>query len=170
VTTQRLNSNSLDHTAMNIDHLRKKGWSQKEVSHLQAFMDKKETRIHDHIALWVLLLLLLLGAVGAAFGILPILLFLPAIVGTPFVLLLGVCYGLLLVHALRSLAIHSKHHVTGVSLLVIGILAVMTITLGSLSLRFQITPLQQNPILIGVVFIIGLLLPYLLERRLHGSS
>ena len=156
---------------MNITRLRKKGWSNDEIAHLQKTLKIAEEHKHpqikmlEHLSFWVLILVLSCGAVATTLSLLPIL-----VLGTrfavPLVLLLGACMGLFLVHVLYDLRLARRHQHFGMSVLLITSLFTITALLRTLSLGMESSALP-----IALLFASGMLIPYLVSWRiLHEPS
>jgi VIT1/CCC1 family predicted Fe2+/Mn2+ transporter len=161
---------------MDAQRLRKKGWSEQEISHAKGIFDKAEEQKHpeiafgEHVRLWTLLFILLVGTLGAVIGLLPVLLFLKPMLSTLIIVGLGGCFGLLLGGGLSVLKIHPKHHRHGVSILIVLMVVVLTIGFALLEKRYAGLPgvWLPNPLALGLIFTFAMTIPYTLDRRLHG--
>jgi len=158
--------------------LRSKGWSEKEIQHATGIFQNAEehkhphVRIGEHIGLWMLVLLLVTGSAGVALFITPIFLFLSVFASVPLSFLLGVCAGMLLAYALHSLRIERHHHQRAAIVLFTCAFLVMLFTVQALARKFVIIPGVQphSGLLVVIPFIVGMILPYVIDRRLHGAS
>jgi len=136
---------------------------------MMAAEEKKRpgVRASEHIALVLLLLLGLVGAVAMLFFLLPFLFLGDIVISVAVLLLAGLLLGLLLVAALKSLRIHPQHHVAGMSLLFIISSGFSVVIIGLLQRGI---PGAYNPVLLACSLSFGIIIPYLLERRLHGTA
>ena len=160
---------------MNSKHLRAKGWSEGEIEHAKRVFAHAEAHRHQHYALleeasfWLLILLVFLMTLGVSLFLLPVLLFMHPVVIIVLSLVVGACVGFLVVAAMASLGVERRRHQLGMSVLVISALALMTILVSVLLPRFRLIAQPGNALLLSVPFLVGLVLPYVLDRRLHGS-
>ena len=158
--------------------LRTKGWSEAEVGHAKKILEHAETTKHAHVRHWeytLLFLLVIFGVVGTAGLVLfvfPVFLFASIFIALPVLFLVGAAFGMLLTSALRSLQAAPHHHVAGMSLLMLFSLATATIIIALLERRFTMAPgiHFSSPPLLAAALVIGMIMPYLLERRLHGAQ
>jgi len=163
---------------MDAKRLRKKGWSEQEIAHAKRILDDAETKKHpeiafgEHLRLWLLIAILLVGALGVTIAVLPVLLFIDPLPALGVLLVLGGCFGALLGASLASLRIHHKHHHHGVSVLVFLLVVVVTLGFALLEQRYRMVPGARmlDPVLAGVFFACGFVLPYIIDRRLHGPA
>lgn len=163
---------------LNAERLRKKGWSDREIAHAEGIFARAEAvkhpemRFSEHVRLWTLFAIMLVGTVAASIALLPVLLFLHPLVSTLVVLVLGGVYGLLLTATLDTLALHHSHHHHGMSWLVIGAVVSLTVGFALIEKRYEgmTGAWYPHPLLLALVFTTAMLVPYLEHRRLHGSA
>jgi hypothetical protein len=153
---------------MDFERLRHKGWSEVEIAHIRGVLGVGATRF-DHLLMWLLIVLLSFGGIGIAMLMLPIVLF-ANMLSIPISLLLGVCFGLMLTHTLRSLRIERKHHVRAFLFLVCISFISTLVSITMLQRRFQIFGGDPSAFIICIPLIIGMIIPYIAERRIHATA
>jgi len=159
---------------MQIAHLKKKGWSTKEVKQLRRILsnaEKQQTMTHKivhHFTFWLLLSVLACVALGFVLILLPFLALSNYGFAIPTLFLLAVCLGLLLVHSVRELRLEGKHQHLGV-----GVFFLVSITATFVVLRIFQDPIGLPafaPLLYTLTLVCGVLLPYVVHWRIeHGS-
>jgi hypothetical protein len=155
-----------------------RGWSAAEKARAAQIFEHAENSKHPHVKIierfhfWLLLLVVFFGNLCFTVLALPVLLFASEILGMSLMLLLGVCMGMLFVHALRSLRVPRLHHMIGFVVLVLISLVAKTYVITLLQERFKVVPGAHaySAFLLALPFVIGMIIPYATERRLHGSA
>ena len=156
---------------MEFEHLRKKGWSGREIMHAKRILAQAASRRSPrlHATLWALVLVFGLGAAGVALFLLPVFLFVHSAVSVILSLVLGACMGLLLCYALATLRIGRKHHLYAALFLISSSMILLLIMSHSLQTLFFVTA-QASPFFISMTWAVGMSIPYAFDRRLHGSE
>jgi hypothetical protein len=121
---------------------------------------------NEHVSLWLLVFALGAGSVGITLFLLPVLLF-AKVLATPLALLLGGCLGMLFTYSLRTLGLERHEHVRGALFLASGSLVLV---MGSIMVLEAKLGIKAHAIFIAVPFVIGLVAPYILEKKLHGGT
>ncbi|MFP4645102.1 MAG: hypothetical protein ACLFNB_00465 [Candidatus Woesearchaeota archaeon] len=158
---------------MRIDHakLKEKGWSDEEIEHAKSVLRKAEENKHPHMralekaTYWMLLIIIIGGAIAGAFLMEPLLIALnktQAIIGFSII---GLMYGSLasvLVKDIEHTQVH--HHVIISALIPISaIITSLIITRNVSNLKEIFTQMaHHNPYLLGAVFSIAALTPYII--------
>jgi hypothetical protein len=157
---------------MDVEHLRSKGWTPAEIAHAIRIAKAHPVTAHEQGHLWLLVLLLGTGSIGVGLALAPIGAFLPAWFGAVAGALLGILFGSTLSHSLGSLRIVQAHHVRATLILAAMSFLLLTTTLWVVLERLSALPFAhtQSPLFIAVPYVLGLLLPYVIDRRLHGSA
>lgn len=154
------------------ERLRKAGWTKQEISHARRVFKKAENNIHPHIALldqwiyWLLLIVGVLGIISFAIWILPILFFLTTPLLVFILLIIGICFGALFTVAIQDIHwLHHGHHWFAVLLLPAASIVAfgLIVSFGETYREAfpQILTYPHNAWLAGLVFAVGLLIPYL---------
>lgn len=151
---------------MDIVHLRRKGWSEAEVAHALRAMEMAERKRHpwlkglEHAILWTVILALTSFSVGAALALLPVIVLASPAIVVPMAFLMGTVLGLLLVHALWALKPARHHHLAGTIVLILACTGLVTLLL----------PENVNPLLVSLPMAAGIIVPYAVHWRHHGSA
>jgi hypothetical protein len=153
---------------MDYARLRQKGWTAGEIAHAKKVL--RNSSGYDHFLLWMLVALLVMGGMGAAALLLPVMLF-ARLLAIPLGLLLGMCFGLLLTHSLRSLRMERKHHLRAFIMLACVSFISTFISVQLMEQRFRIIAGDQHSALfLCIPLLVGMTIPYIAERRLHGTA
>jgi cation transport ATPase len=157
-----------------MEHLRKKGWSEAEITQVSAAFVKAAARnpfslAMNRLYLVVLVLLLLLGAACMAAFLSPVILFTPFGVSAVVTLLAGGILGWSYTAVLHTLRSDTNHHHIATGVMVIFAYAIVVWILTLAQARYAIIPgvVAYNPWMVAFLFIVGVTLPYF-DRRLHG--
>lgn len=153
---------------MNLERLRKRGWSEEEIGHVSRFFAEAELRHPPHHGLfWLLVLVLMTSAVAIAMELVPIIVLASPQVSMPLMFAVGACLGLLFVHALHDLRHELAHQHLGMLLLALFSLLFTTLILSRLQGRLagggSVLPLS-------LAFVLGLAIPYLAHWRVTRGS
>lgn len=158
---------------MDVERLRKRGWSEEELEHLSKVwmhaegMVHPHARIEQHLLFWILILVMMSGTLAAYMEIVPLLALGNFKISIPITIVLGACFGLLFVHALHDLRMNRAHQHLGTLLLALALLLVVTFILGKLQQRFGGF---GSALLLSGAFVAGMISPYLAHwRKWHGS-
>lgn len=154
------------------ERLRKAGWTKEEISHARRIFKKAEKKTSPGIAaldkwvFWLLLLVGVLGIVAFAIWILPVLFFLTTPLLVFILLIIGICFGTLFTVAIQDLHwLRHRHHGFAALLLPVASIVAFGIIVGfgeRYRVAFpEIITYYHNPWLVGVIFAIGLLIPYI---------
>jgi len=164
-------------------NLRKKGWSEEEIEHAREILVRAEEKKHPKKILlekalyWVMLLIIVIGTIIGAWVIEPILLVTNTGQAVVAVVVFGLLFGSLatiLFRDIEELQIH--HHI--ISSLIIPLTAIITsIILTKQAARITAAISLEaihNPLLLGIAYSIGALLPYLIfitvKRKEHAVN
>jgi hypothetical protein len=151
-----------------------RGWSQAERAHAAQIFERAEDAKHpqvktiEYLQFLLLLLIIFFGNLCFAALAMPIMLFGSLSLGVVLMFILGICTGMLFVHALRSLKVRRLHHLIGFAFVVAFSFAANTFIIQLLNARFVF--FAYSAIFLSLPFVIGMIIPYLKERRLHESS
>ena len=167
---------------LNIHNLQIKGWNEEEIEQAKVILQRAEEKKHPSLArlekasYWILFFLIIAGALASAWLIEPILLFATkiqaAIITAVFGLLFG-AFASVLVKDLEKLEIH--HHIlisfiVPVVAIVASIIIVGQVSAAAELLNFSVL---HNPYLLGAIYSIFALLPYLIfiivQRKKHEA-
>ncbi len=158
---------------MDENKLKKKGWSEQEITHAKSIFAKAKEHEHPevqfgkHVRLWTLIIISLTSTIGLCVAIFPIALIMPTWFNYGFFAVLGLCIGLLITASLHSLDIHHSHHHHAMSVFTIMLVVTITIVIALLEQRYGGI---MNPLLLAMIYTIGSIIPYQLHKRLHGYS
>lgn len=153
-----------------------RGWSKEELKHASTVLEHAEARKHssvrvaEHLHLWLLVLVLVFVSLAMVTLVFPLVVFGNLIFSIPILFILGACCGLLLVHSLHSL--RHKHHMAAFATLVILSLFALTFVIDTIQDKFLIVPGARvnSAFLLAGVFVIGMAVPYITDRRIHGLA
>jgi len=155
---------------MNVEHLKRSGWSNSEIEHvLKVFTvasRNTKKRHMEKVAFWMLIALLTSGAFGTAIMLLPFVIFSSVAYTIPIVFLLGVCKGLFLVHALHDLKMEHTHQHVGLVVLVLTTVLLITFSLHVLEARFG----ETHAFAVALPLAAGILVPYFIHWRLTHET
>jgi FtsH-binding integral membrane protein len=150
--------------------LHSKGWSDKEIRHAQAALERAEARKHpaysflEVAVFWGLLFLTVVGIFVVSVVIVPALLVLDTAMVAFILALLGLCLGSLFALLIQDIEwTERKHHVF--NLVVLAAVAVVNIWVVVAKVNGLSEALALGnphpPLLLGALFAIALLVPYL---------
>ncbi len=151
----------------------KKGWSQKEVDHVEKaferFQEQSEHPLFDNVVFWIAIILALIG--NFVFGIvfIPFLLVMRTWEASGFVFLLGVSFGYLFLKILKGLSgsdsAKGSRVIAWIFLPVVALVTVYVVTTLTNKLAVLMDlPLSHEPLVVGAVYAFSLILPYLTDR------
>jgi hypothetical protein len=124
----------------------------------------------ERTLLWILTACIVASSIGIGSFLLPIMLFAQPLV-IPVSFLLGLCVGLLMTYSLLSLRIERKHHLRAYIFLACSALIITLLSVYTAERRVEIFSGSSNTAFaVGLPFVAGIILPYALEGRLHGSA
>ena len=154
---------------MDFERLRHKGWSDAEIERSRHVLAVGATRF-DHLLMWLLIGFLAFGGLGIAMLLLPVVLF-ANLMSIPLGLILGTCLGLLLTYTLRTLRIERHHHMRAFLFLICVSFISTVISVTLLERRFEVFGgAPKSAFIICIPLVIGMIIPYIAERRIHGAS
>lgn len=152
--------------------LKKRGWTEKEIEKALSIMYSKEARESPYapkmnrILYWGALILAIIGNFMVCVALIPVLLVISDITLVAVVFLVGVSFGALFTILIKDIEhVDPKHHViAGIFLPALAIIIMfVTVRLTNKIVEKQAADvfLQQNNILVPVVYVIAFILPYL---------
>ncbi|MFW6450133.1 MAG: hypothetical protein ACOCZ6_03695 [Nanoarchaeota archaeon] len=160
--------------------MKKKGWSDKELKNLEKILKQDTKRDYlmkkhlNNLHFWTNVLVILLLNFAGIFIISPVFLFMNSVWIHVFTGIFGLCLGAIINYlALSTSHLELKHHLITIFLVPVIVLAdvfVFKDFIGFLSRTFNVVP-ELNSVSIVIVFMTGLLLPYLfsLKNRNYGQ-
>lgn len=153
--------------------LLKKGWTLEEIKRLSEVMEKAKkkkspfVKLLDKSVYWLFLAIAIIGNLVISIILIPFLMFFTGIPLYSIVAILGIAFGLfldLVIHDMEHLT--PKHHILG-GLFIVSLAAItfVYITMFAMNL-IEVAGLktQQQPLVIGTVYTVSLLIPYLLTK------
>ena len=164
---------------MNHEHLEKKGWSKEELSHAHnIFVKANSEKPHSTHKHWLITTIGVLGVIIFALYLTPLVLLLPALGAYPVAFLVGIIFSYMLTQAYRSFHhthhnIKNHHHISAQTMLSITAVAslMFLITLANNTADLPVIFSQvHNPLLIGIIFALGVFLPYRLYHEEHKKT
>lgn len=158
--------------------MRKKGWSEEEISHLKRILSRvrksKRPRIRllEHAGFWIVVLLLAVGALGFVLQVLPFIILATPALNIPMLFLVGACLGLLLVHVVHDLRLGNTHHHLGAALMVVIAAALLWVVLRAVETRLAVldASLAFHPWIMVLPIVAGMILPYVVHWRFIDGS
>jgi len=150
--------------------LLKKGWSLEEIKRLSEATKKAHKikspfiKFLDKSVYWFFLMIAILGNLVISVILIPIMLLFSGIPLYSIVAVLGIAFGLfldLIIHDMEHLT--PKHHIlAGLFIVSLAAITLLYMTMFALNL-IKVTGLkvQQHPLIIGIVYTVALLIPYL---------
>ncbi len=149
-------------------HLRSKGWSEEEIRHTKKIVSRIQKVKHPHekllldIVYYTIIFSLAMVMIGFAFWLIPLLVSAPAILLYPVLLIIAFSFGTLLTHVFRDMNHLRFHHHAIVTAIVplSGIISFATVIFQTNRL-VVIGGFSHNPWLVGVIFTLAFLAPYL---------
>ncbi len=163
--------------------LREKGWTEEEIEQTREILVQAEEKRHPQkIALektlyWFMLLITVIGTIAGAWAIEPILLVATTIQAVIAMVVFGLLFGSLATILFRDIdELTIQHHI--ITSIIIPLTAIITgsiITRQAARLATALTlKTAHNPLLLGIVYSVGALLPYLIfisiQRKEHATS
>ncbi len=154
--------------------LHRKGWGKQEIARAQYILQKEfpHTVPFSRIVFWTALVITIIGNMLVAIGLIPFLVVLPALHLYVVVAILAGVVGFLYTHVITDIGhLEKKHHLMAAIVLpVIGFMNAVFMTLVAnqiiLDLPFVKNP-GHNPGMIGLVFAVAFMLPYVMKRILR---
>ena len=149
--------------------LQARGWSEQEIEHAKQVLQEAENKKHPRLVLlekaiyWILLLVILIGAIAGTWLIQPFLVFMSVGGAIIIIFIFGLVFGTLASILMKDVEDLEIHHHLAISL-IIPISAIITSILiirqaSELSQLINITT-QHNPLLLGIMYSIGSLIPF----------
>tara|TARA_Y100000310_G_C20678899_1_gene814691 strand:+ start:842 stop:1360 length:519 start_codon:yes stop_codon:yes gene_type:complete len=161
------------------NRLIEKGWSKKDINKTLKIIETAKTNIHPKIKIldksiyWISLIVTIIGNILLSFLLIPLLLVLKSFYLYFVVATIAISFGLLFELLIRSMEhLETKHHFF-LSLLIPSILVINVIIIVSMSNKFNGTITIQNtnnPLIIGIVYAIFFMLPYLVYNYFLKNS
>ena len=152
------------------NRLIEKGWSKKDINKTVKIIEKAKSNKHPKIKLldkliyWISLTVVIAGNFIIAISLIPELLVLKGMQLYLVIITLGSSFGLLFELLIRTIEhLKAKHHIfLGI---IIPILAIINFIIVSTTLK-ELTGIEnpQNPMLIGVIYSISFILPYVIYQ------
>lgn len=156
------------------ESLIQKGWKKEEVEKAMKTMYSAEPKkdIHDlqvnRILYWSTLLIAIIGNLVVSVVLVPFLLVLSSLPLYFVIFIIGLTFGALFNLLIRDIAyIDPRHHIiAGVFLPAIAIVTIVTVVnfANKFNTALKISPFHQNAIIVSTVYVIGFLIPYLIDR------
>jgi len=151
------------------DRLIEKGWSRKDIKKTLSIIEKAKKNKHPKIKIldksvfWISLILAIVGNFIISIALIPVLLALNGFQLYIVVLTLAFSFGLLFELLIRTIGhLQTKHHIfLSIIIPIIALINFFIIVLVANSLE-EILKIEntQNPILVGIVYAVGFILPY----------
>lgn len=151
--------------------LLEKGWKKSDINKTLKIIETAKANKHPHIKIldksiyWISLIITIIGNIMVSFLLIPLLLVLKSFYLYIMVATIAISFGLLFELLIRSMDhLETKHHLF-LSLLIPPILVINVIIVVSMSNKFNETINIQNtnsPLIIGIVYAITFMLPYLI--------
>jgi hypothetical protein len=150
--------------------LLKKGWTLEEIKKLSEISEKaklkkpKFIKVLDSSVYWLFLVVAILGNLAVSIILVPFMFFFTGIPLYSIVAILGIVLGLFLDHLIHDMEhLVAKHHImAGLFIIALGIVTIVYMTFFAKNLiRVAGLSTQQDPVIIGTVYTIALIIPYL---------
>ncbi len=156
--------------ALKRTQLKEKGWSEQEIRKAEAALERSENYDlqFSKIVFWSAIVVVVFANILIAGVLIPFLIALNQWVLYSAVIILGGTVGFLYNFLITDIGhLERKHHVwAGILVPLLALGNIITVVL--LSNRFiqdaKIQNVQHNPYLIGIVFVIAFILPYIIDR------
>lgn len=144
-----------------------KGWKKSDINKTIKIIEKAKKNKHpqiktlDKFVYWFSLLIAIIGNLVISISLIPVLLALKGIFVYVVIITLGISFGLLFELLIRTIEnLEVKHHLF--LSIIIPIIAVINFIIISNNIKELIgIESQQNPIIIGAVYAIAFILPYI---------
>ena len=155
------------------ERLIEKGWSRKDINKTLKIIEKAKKNKHPKIKIldksvyWISLLLAIIGNLIVSIALIPVLLALKSFQLYLVIITIGVSFGLLFELLIRTIEhLETKHHIfLSVIIPIIAVVNIIIIVLFSNRLEEMINIQNpQNPFLIGVVYAVAFMLPYVVYQ------
>ena len=155
-------------------HLRKKGWSAKEISKAEKIIekrhksDKSKTKPYiNRLIYWTVIFVIIIGNLMVSMLLVPFLIVLDKIALDFAIIILGLGFGALFTILVQSVEyIERKHHLLAAIIIpvsaLINIFAVVWMA-NTLNDLFRFTNLRANPYIIGLMYVVAFVLPYIIS-------
>ena len=152
---------------INHDRLKLRGWSEEEIAHTTKIVERIKRSSHPHKNLlnetvfWTILFLAIATMIATTYWIIPLFIAMDNSVFYPFILIIGISFGLLYSAVIRDLDHLKVHH----HLLLASAIPATTIISFALILSQANNIINHhNTLIAGAVFSISFLAPYLIEH------
>ena len=156
--------------------LLKKGWTLEEIKKLSEISEKAKlkkppfVKFLDKSVYWLFLVVAILGNLVVSIILIPFMFFFTGIPLYSIVAILGIVFGLfldLIIHDMEHLT--AKHHImAGLFIISLGIITLVYMTMFALNLiKVAGLKTQQDPLIIGIVYTVALIIPYLSTKILR---
>ena len=161
-----------------LQKMRKRGWSEDELTYAHSVLvhshHKKSTRhkIFDYLVIWFSFIAIIFGNLFAMIALTPLVVLFPNPGIYAMLLILGVAFGFLFTVVIEDVQhlFSGQHHYFVYVLIpyfaIIGAILIMGIAAKTLPNLYYI---PRKPWLMGVVYAISFLLPYILQQRLKAK-
>ncbi|MBI2134800.1 hypothetical protein HYU09_02335 [Candidatus Woesearchaeota archaeon] len=153
--------------------LERKGWSKKEIIRASRIIEHAKANRHprikilDKLVFWISLLIAIIGNFIISISLIPILLALNNLPLYLVLITLGISFGLLFELVIRTIEhLEAKHHIfLGIMVPITAVINVVIIVAFSNNLEKAINIQNpHNPLLVGVVYALAFILPYLVYQ------
>ena len=150
--------------------LKEKGWSDKEIKHAQAVLEKSEH--HDvffsKIVFWSALVVTIFANVLVSLILVPFLIVLNQWVLFSLIILLGGTIGFLYNFLITDIGhLEKKHHLLAsiiIPVIALANLVVMVIYSNRFIVELKVNNPLHNPWVVAAIFVIAFILPYFIDR------
>lgn len=165
------------------EKLQEKGWTEEEIAHAKTILLRAEEKKHpkklflEKTLYWIMLLIIIVGTMLGAWVVEPLILVsttTQAIIG---IFIFGLLFGSLatiLFRDIEELELH-QHIISSLIIPLTAIITSIILTRQTIKMAIALSiDATHNPILLGVTYSIGALLPYLvfitLQRKTHATN
>jgi len=152
------------------DKLIAKGWSKEEIDKTMDIMDRAKKHPHPHThyvnlsVYWIALVIIFIGNIAFSLLLLPLILTLNGMTLFFIILLLGFVFGILMSIIINDIEnLERKHHLLIFFLFPIFALInfIIVVNIANKNIVAELTGLHQNPWIIGLIYIVSFMLPYI---------
>lgn len=151
-----------------VEKLRKKGWSEEDIERTEKILSKKKRSILDKFVYWFVLVMTIIANMILAVILVPFLLALSDAALYSIIIIIALTFGFLFDMILRDLEnLDPQHHViAGIFIPAIAIINVFYMTRFSNKLIDLMTlpNTKHDPLIIGTLYTITFIIPYLTYR------
>ena len=159
------------------EQLKKKGWSEDDIKKAEQIIESryrhdksKSIPTSNRIVFWTLFTVILIANFLISLTLIPFLLVLNK-TGLDFIIVvIGVAFGILFTFMINLAHISRRHHIiAGTIIPIVAIINFILITYlaNVMNNVLQLTEVRQNPLIIGIIYVIAFIAPFIIDSLIR---